>query len=155
MQSRGADCAHHISLSPQKYLTFRRPWHKRQTIAHRSQLRNLYCKYLPLIFKDKKPSYYSNVFWQENLKCFQFFIIDKKGKFSFLQQDTEGAALTFKISQNFQGYCWFNAVSQVFLFWFFKSQLSKLKMSQKYKQAISFKEVAQLSGFTGKNKFSR
>ena len=78
------------------------------------------------------------------------------GKFSFLQQDTKGALLHIKISQNFQGYCWFNAVSQVFfLFWFFKSQLSQLKMSQKYKQAISWKEVAQLSGFTGKNKFSR
>ena len=97
MQLRGADYAHHISLSPPKYLTFQRPWHKRQTIAHRSQLRNLYCKYLPLIFKDKKPSYYSNVFWQENLKCFQCFLIDKKtkGKFSFFTAEHRRCSIDF------------------------------------------------------------
>ena len=63
---------------------------------------------------------------------FTFNIARKtKGKCTFLQQDTEGAALTFKISQNFQGYCWFKAVPQIFIFCFFKSQLSKLKMDQK------------------------
>ena len=60
---------------------------------------------------------------------FPKFVKDKKtirGNFPFLEQDTRGVPLHIKISQNFQGYCWFNAVSQVFLFWFFKSQLSKL-----------------------------
>ena len=64
---------------------------------------------------------------------FPKFVIDKKtnyGEISFLQQDTRGAPLHIMISQNFQGYCWFNAISQVFLFWFFKSQLLKLHKNE-------------------------